>query len=85
MSDLAAVMLRRNMDIEQLADASGVSRRAIYNYLDGAIISTAYLTRLAQALGVTPEVIQAASGTERRLFNTGEPYAPSRARRSART
>lgn len=77
--NLAAVMKRRRCSVEQLVDRTGISRRSIYNWLDGKPISSAYLVRVAQALGVVPEEIQSPDlAPPRRLYNVGEPYSPTR-------
>lgn len=81
---LADVMLRRNITIGQLHEKTQISERALYNYLDGKPISSAYLARLAACLRVDPSEIQSAPPTPRRLFGTGEPYPETRARQSAR-
>ncbi len=82
---LADVMRRRNVSIEQLVDRTGISRRSIYNWINGNTISSAYLDRLAKALGVVAEEIQLPEiAPRRRLFNVGDPYPETRSRQSAR-
>lgn len=77
--NLAEVMRRRHCNVEQLVDRTGISRRSIYNWLDGRAISSAYLVRVARALGVVPEEIQPPEiAPPRRLYGTEDPYPVTR-------
>lgn len=78
MNHLADVMRRRRMTPDILAERTGISRRSIYNWLDGKPISSAYLARVAQGLGVVPEEIQSSEPVTRRLYGLDDPYPTTR-------
>lgn len=85
MNRLGEILFLRNITVGELHMRTQISERALYNYTAGKPISSAYLERIAEALNVCPNEIQSADETpSRRLFNTGKPYARTRARQTAR-